>query len=765
MPIEITQVKPEQPLVSVPPKPAAPPSSVIARKQPHPTVGMEGMNWFMRTQYPSPDLQQERELLPRNNAIRIADRSIHPVPKTHPLNGVYQNVARNIIPTFQWRETPGMDPHAIFWTRNIPGTIDAHANTPGYMKSRMAEVIANWQDKSLPKPRTMQMSIPAVKRLFQQNAPEISVAVYPTDTSVQDEKYATAFFPGRSGDRNDTGYIRMQELTPHARADVQPYGPRNDLYYIPNANSADIATSGFDRADAVLTPWGRFGADYIHELNHALSNQSRLQYLRLTPIAQIQKALEQYRKDRTGLFWNDEDLQKEAPIFHYSLDLAEQVGAQQSFQREHPAVQRLVQKNPDLFKTYDAAVLKELQSLPTTVRKPTDYYKLVDFYKKNSTLLWEGARYVDQLKQKENRIKALDRRIRENPKSPSVIEWKKQKRLLEEDLNENAIRSLYTAKNRKPAVNNPYSVYKTASNNNEVVSTMMTKAASSVYREKLAKNAPMTDAVVGNSQKRKQQSRSMNGFLKQKDKEQSDQTRAISKKAANPLMLLKAVGNVLRGVNPKLLPAAGSVITGGSLAAAGAKAYNNHMFRKGVQQAAEETAQQHLYGPDGRYAHIPGPTEIIIGGPNATGPIEGYIKERRQRGSAAAEKSALPMDSWQTVDSQMAQGNTGAALREVGNMLQKDPKKTLGKIKSGISAGVQMGAETYPKQLKEMAERIKEVAVGVATRAPRVFIDTPEGRAALAGIGGVGLGAGGVALYNWYRRKKEEEARKKRQVE
>lgn len=61
---------------------------------------------------------------------------------------------------------------------------------------------------------------------------------------------------------------------------------------------------------------------------------------------------------------------------------------------------------------------------------------------------------------------------------------------------------------------------------------MMTKAASTVYREKLAKNAPMTDAVVGNAKKRKQQNRSMNGFLKQKDKEQSNQTNALNKSAA-----------------------------------------------------------------------------------------------------------------------------------------------------------------------------------------------------------------------------------------
>lgn len=533
MPIEITQVKPEPPSVSVPPEPEVPPSSAIARKQPHPTKGVAGVNWFMRTQYPNSELQQERESLPRNNAIRMADRSIYPVPRTHPLNGVYQNIARNIIPTFQWQEAQGTDPYAVFWTRNIPATVDAQANTPGYMKNRMVEVIQNWHNKSLPKPRTMQLSIPAVNRLFQQDAPEIPVVVYPTDTSVQEEKYATAFFPGSYGNRNNTGYIRMQELAPHARASSQVYGPRKDLHYIPNANSADIATSGFDRADAVLTPWGRFGADYIHELNHAVSNPSRLQYLRLMPNAQIKEAVDQYRKDRTGLFWNDEDLQKEAPISHYSLDLVEQVGAQQSFQREHPAVQRLLRQNPDLFKSYDASVLKELQALPATVRKPEDYRKLVEFYYKTPTLLWEGARYIDQLKQKENRIKALDRRIRENPKSPKVKEWRKQKQLLEEDLNENAIRSLYTAKNRRPVVNNPYSVYKTASTTTQRKPyTMMTKAASAVYREKLAKNAPMTDAVVGNAKKRKQQKRSMNGFLKQKDKEQSNQTKALNKSAA-----------------------------------------------------------------------------------------------------------------------------------------------------------------------------------------------------------------------------------------
>lgn len=535
MPIEITQVRPEPPPVPVPPEPEVPPSSAIARKQPHPTKGVAGVNWFMRTQYPNSELQQERESLPRNNAIRMADRSIYPVPRTHPLNGVYQNIARNIIPTFRWQEAQGTDPYAVFWTRNIPATVDAQANTPGYMKNRMAAVIQNWHNKSLPKPRTMQLSIPAVNRLFQQDAPEIPVVVYPTDTSVQEEKYATAFFPGSYGNRNNTGYIRMQELAPHARASSQVYGPRKDLHYIPNANSADIATSGFDRADAVLTPWGRFGADYIHELNHAVSNPSRLQYLRLMPNAQIKEAVDQYRKDQTGLFWNDEDLQKEAPISHYSLDLVEQVGAQQSFQREHPAVQRLLRQNPDLFKSYDASVLKELQALPATVRKPEDYRKLVEFYYKTPTLLWEGARYIDQLKQKENRIKALDRRIRENPKSPKVKEWRKQKQLLEEDLNENAIRSLYTAKNRRPVVNNPYSVYKTASTTTTTQRkpcTMLTKAASAVYREKLAKNAPMTDAVVGNAKKRKQQNRSMNGFLKQKDKEQSDQTNALNKSAA-----------------------------------------------------------------------------------------------------------------------------------------------------------------------------------------------------------------------------------------
>lgn len=60
---------------------------------------------------------------------------------------------------------------------------------------------------------------------------------------------------------------------------------------------------------------------------------------------------------------------------------------------------------------------------------------------------------------------------------------------------------------------------------------MLTKAASAVYREKLTKNAPMTNAVVGNAKKNKQQKRSMNGFLKRQEnaKESED---ALNKSAA-----------------------------------------------------------------------------------------------------------------------------------------------------------------------------------------------------------------------------------------
>ena len=174
--------------------------------------------------------------------------------------------------------------------------------------------------------------------------------------------------------------------------------------------------------------------------------------------------------------------------------------------------------------------MNALRALPETINNPDDYQKVTQFYMKNPSMMWEGARYISQLQEKMNRINVLKRWLAENPKSMDRDDWEQQLLLLAEDLAENERRAPFIV-NRK-AVNTQgwQPVYKTASNNKKDTN-MLTKAASAVYREKLTKNAPMTNAVVGNAKKNKQQKRSMNGFLKRQEnaKESED---ALNKSAA-----------------------------------------------------------------------------------------------------------------------------------------------------------------------------------------------------------------------------------------
>lgn len=247
-------------------------------------------------------------------------------------------------------------------------------------------------------------------------------------------------------------------------------------------------------------------------------------------MARLQEELNRYNKEGVDLFRKNSVLQKESPISDYSLNLKEQVGAQQSFQREHVALKQLLQKNPGKFKQWNADTLNALRALPETINNPDDYQKVTQFYMKNPSMMWEGARYISQLQEKMNRINVLKRWLAENPKSMDRDDWEQQLLLLAEDLAENERRAPFIV-NRK-AVNTQgwQPVYKTASNNKKDTN-MLTKAASAVYREKLTKNAPMTNAVVGNAKKNKQQKRSMNGFLKRQEnaKESED---ALNKSAA-----------------------------------------------------------------------------------------------------------------------------------------------------------------------------------------------------------------------------------------
>ena len=541
MPAKTTQVKPE---------PKAPPSSV-ARKYPNLPNGVQGMNQFMQTLFPNKWMQKQREALMniKNPVIQMPDYSLHPVPHTHILNGVYSNVVKQLAPSFQWNGNV-TTPHATVST-NVPAAVDAQANKPGYMKDRLAEIDQNRKNEDLQKPSTMQISTKDAQRLFKSDAPQIPVKIYPNDgNSASENQSATTTWTSmpawlrRLTGKN--GEIKLQDAIPVTEfKTVTSYGPRreshtilNPSYYIPNTANRELAgaggaTTGFSGADSVFTPWGRLGHAYMHELNHALSNPTALQFYYLTPMARLQEELNRYNKEGVDLFRKNSVLQKESPISDYSLDLKEQVGAQQSFQREHVALKQLLQKNPGKFKQWNADTLNALRALPETINNPDDYQKVTQFYMKNPSMMWEGARYISQLQEKMNRINVLKRWLAENPKSMDRDDWEQQLLLLAEDLAENERRAPFIV-NRK--VMNPQGwqpVYKTASNNNNKKDTnMLTKAASAVYREKLAKNAPMTDAVVGNAKKRKQQNRSMNGFLKQKDKEQSGQTKALNKSAA-----------------------------------------------------------------------------------------------------------------------------------------------------------------------------------------------------------------------------------------
>lgn len=538
MPIKTTQVKPE---------PKAPPSSV-ARKYPNLPNGVQGMNQFMQTLFPNKWMQKQREALMniKNPVIQMPDYSLHPVPHTHILNGVYSNVVKQLAPSFQWNGN-ATTPHATVST-NVPAAVDAQANKPGYMKDRLAEIDQNRKNEDLQKPSTMQISIKDAQRLFKSDAPQIPVKIYPNDgNSTSENQSATTTWTSmpawlrRLTGKN--GEIKLQDAIPVTEPKtVTSYGPRreshtilNPSYYIPNTANRELAgaggaTTGFSGADSVFTPWGRLGHTYMHELNHALSNPTALQFYYLTPMARLQEELNRYNKEGVDLFRKNSVLQKESPISDYSLNLKEQVGAQQSFQREHVALKQLLQKNPGKFKQWNADTLNALRALPETINNPDDYQKVTQFYMKNPSMMWEGARYISQLQEKMNRINVLKRWLAENPKSMDRDDWEQQLLLLAEDLAENERRAPFIV-NRK-AVNTQgwQPVYKTASNNKKDTN-MLTKAASAVYREKLTKNAPMTNAVVGNAKKNKQQKRSMNGFLKRQEnaKESED---ALNKSAA-----------------------------------------------------------------------------------------------------------------------------------------------------------------------------------------------------------------------------------------
>lgn len=507
-----------------------------------PTSGVEGMNAFMQYDYPAKEIQNVRKDLQRgaikNPMIQAADYSLRPVPKTHPLSNVYSNVAKAMAPSFRYDVT-AKNPRATV-SVSVPAAIDAAANMPGYLWNRLQEIKKNKANTALEKPTTMRTSVSDAMKLFDPNAYGIPTSIYPSEGYQLPYGSVTNFVDESipREERNAYGAeIELQEQDPDVGPDVlrSPRGRATYTVLNPHGVSGDYdhtdagsATTGVGAAKALFPAWGRLGATYMHELNHALSLPTALQFYYLNENTPIMAELEKYKKNGVDVFRapGGASLQNESPITNYSLDVNEQVGAQQSFQREHVALQRLLKANPLLFKQWDSGTLDALRALPRTINGPEDYQKVTQFYLKNPTMMWEGARYIDQLREKMNRIKTLQQWLQENPKSKDRDNWEQQILLLSEDLAENERRSPFIANAKKGLQTQGYSspvqheqpVYKTASNNTKGI-TRMTKAASNVYREKLAKNAPETDAVIGNAKKTKQRKQSMSSVARKIEKE------------------------------------------------------------------------------------------------------------------------------------------------------------------------------------------------------------------------------------------------------
>lgn len=60
-------------------------------------------------------------------------------------------------------------------------------------------------------------------------------------------------------------------------------------------------------------PLGRLGHTYMHELNHALSNPTALQFYYLTPMARLQEELNRYNKEGVDLFRKTACYRKRVP--------------------------------------------------------------------------------------------------------------------------------------------------------------------------------------------------------------------------------------------------------------------------------------------------------------------------------------------------------------------------------------------------------------------------------------------------------------------
>ena len=536
--------------------------------KPHP---VSQFNTFLQNNWVDPAKQQARKQLAQTGAdygYQRVDGVVMPVAKRHPLSSNYRRMVDAIAPTFQAGAGSGSGSGIATVSVDIPTALNSLVGKPTHYNDRVNEVRRNWANKLLQKPKTFTPDIAAMEALKTgPNRNKISPILALLRPYERERKISVGSLLAVSNDNPAETNAIVADFVPNYPTDIAVL-KRHGLIKTPAEGKQtiilnkdpkaerrrrfgdleDLMTFGYlDAANRnhgltfAQTPEDDLAQIIEHEvLSHAADTKSSQQ---LYELHESNDALDdkhgkrvdnQSYVDYLSMF---PELVRKYPVSEYTRKFAEFKGAQSTFQREATALITKAKDTPNELSDYPPELIEQMRSLPSTVNSPADFDKQLKFFQSNPQLLGEGNRFISSMFELTSQLSAVVSYLKkeeakgEGADQEKIKALKIMKQMLEERLLEAGNGAAFLASSN--AYQNS-AVAKTASNNNnnKKDTAMLTKAASAVYREKLAKNAPMTDAVVGNAKKRKQQNRSMNGFLKQKDKEQSDQTTALNKSAA-----------------------------------------------------------------------------------------------------------------------------------------------------------------------------------------------------------------------------------------
>ena len=531
--------------------------------KPHP---VSQFNTFLQNNWVDPAKQQARKQLAQTGAdygYQRVDGVVMPVAKRHPLSSNYRRMVDAIAPTFQAGAGSGSATVSV----DIPTALNSLVGKPTHYNDRVNEIRRNWANKALQKPKTFTPDIAAMEALKtglnSNKIPPILMLLRPYE---RERKIPVGSMLAVSNDNPAETNAIAADFVPNYPTDIAVL-KRHGLIKTPaegkqtiilNKNPKterrrrfgdleDLMTFGYLDATNrnhgltfAQTPEDDLAQTIEHEvLSHAADTKSSQQ---LYELHESNDALDdkhgkrvdnQSYVDYLSMF---PELVRKYPVSEYTRKFAEFKGAQSTFQREATALITKAKDTPNELSDYPPELIEQMRSLPSTVNSPADFDKQLKFFQSNPQLLGEGNRFISSMFELTSQLSAVVSYLKkeeakgEGADQEKIKALKIMKQMLEERLLETGNGAAFLASSN--AYQNS-AVAKTASNNNnnKKDTAMLTKAASAVYREKLTKNAPMTNAVVGNAKKNKQQKRSMNGFLKRQEnaKESED---ALNKSAA-----------------------------------------------------------------------------------------------------------------------------------------------------------------------------------------------------------------------------------------